>query len=117
MSKLSAAGLVLCMALLGGCAVAPGQKMDTAGLAGGQGDAGSRIQLVPITAQLIAKENAASAPPAVAQALLDYHPGKYQIGPGDVLFITVWDHPELTAPSGSQQQIYANGRLVRPDGT
>ncbi|MDT4855609.1 putative polysaccharide export protein, PEP-CTERM sytem-associated [compost metagenome] len=29
----------------------------------------------------------------------------------------MWDHPELTAPSGPQQQIEANGRLVRPDGT
>lgn len=117
MSKLSAAGLVVCMALLGGCAVAPGQKMDTAGLADGQGEAGSRIQLVPITAQLIAMENAATPRPSVPQALLDYRPGKYRVGAGDVLFITVWDHPELTAPSGPQQQIYANGRLVRPDGT
>ena len=34
-----------------------------------------------------------------------------------MLYITVWDHPALTAPSGPQQQIDANGRLVRPDGT
>ncbi|MCX7515279.1 polysaccharide biosynthesis/export family protein [Frateuria hangzhouensis] len=117
MSKFSAAGLAIILALLGGCALAPGQHMDTGSLADGQGEAGSRIALVPITPKLIAMENAAPAPPAIPQALLDYRPGKYQVGAGDVLFITVWDHPELTAPSGSQQQIYANGRLVRPDGT
>jgi len=117
MSKFSAAGLALSMALLGGCALAPGQHMNTAGLANKQGEDGSRIQLVAITPKLIAMENAAQAQSVIPQALLDYQPGKYHVGPGDVLFITVWDHPELTAPSGPQQQIGANGRLVRPDGT
>jgi len=28
----------------------------------------------------------------------------------------VWDHPELTVPSGSQQQIQSNGRTVHPNG-
>lgn len=51
------------------------------------------------------------------QELLNYKPGAYRIGANDLLYITVWDHPELTAPSGPQQQLDANGRLVRPDGT
>jgi polysaccharide export outer membrane protein len=113
MSKFTAAGLVACLALLGGCALAPGQKMDV----DGQGEAGSRVRLEPITPKLIAMENASASKATVPQALLDYRPGRYRVGAGDVLFITVWDHPELTAPSGPQQQIYANGRLVRPDGT
>lgn len=116
MSKLSAAGLAMCMALLGGCALAPGQKMDT-GSADGQGEDSSHVQLVTITPKLIAMENADAPKAVIPQPLLDYRPGKYKVGAGDVLFITVWDHPELTAPSGPQQQIYANGRLVRPDGT
>ena len=29
----------------------------------------------------------------------------------------VWDYPDLTAPSGQQQSLAANGRVVRPDGT
>lgn len=117
MNKLPAAGLALCVALLGGCALAPGQKMDTAALSSEQGDVGSRIRLVPITPKLIAMDNAAPVAPLVPAALLDYRPGSYQVGPGDMLFITVWDHPELTAPSGPQQQTVTNGRLVRPDGT
>lgn len=117
MSKLSAAGLAMCVALLGGCALAPGQQMDTAAMADQHGKSGSRIQLVPITPKLIAMENADRTQAVIPQALLDFRPSKYKIGAGDVLFITVWDHPELTAPSGPQQQIFANGRLVRPDGT
>lgn len=44
-------------------------------------------------------------------------PAEYRIGNNDVLYITVAGSPELTAPSGAQQQIDANGRLVRSDGT
>ncbi|WP_052750706.1 polysaccharide biosynthesis/export family protein, partial [Pseudomonas psychrophila] len=54
---------------------------------------------------------------SVPAELLAFKPTAYRIGANDVLYITVWDHPELTAPSGAQQQIDANGRLVRPDGT
>ena len=49
--------------------------------------------------------------------MLDYKPEPYRIGVGDSLYITVWDHPELSSPAGPQQQPGANGRLVRPDGT
>ncbi|HEY9034363.1 MAG TPA: polysaccharide biosynthesis/export family protein [Pseudomonadales bacterium] len=51
------------------------------------------------------------------QELLGYQPESYRIGPNDVLFITVWNHPELTVPSGPQFGGETNGRTVRPDGT
>lgn len=75
------------------------------------------VHLVPITPQLIATEATTNVPTAIPPALLDYHPQPYQVGPGDTLYITVWNHPELTSPAGSQQQTAANGRVVRPDGT
>lgn len=41
----------------------------------------------------------------------------YTVGPRDVLSIVVWQHPELTNPTGNSQSNTANGRLVRADGT
>lgn len=75
------------------------------------------VRVVPITPQLIASEASANPPEQLPAALVDYHPGAYEVGPGDTLYITVWDHPELTSPAGTQQQTAANGRVVRPDGT
>jgi len=53
----------------------------------------------------------------IPEELLNFEPENYVIGPNDALFITVWDHPELTAPGGSQQTNVANARVVRDDGT
>jgi polysaccharide export outer membrane protein len=77
----------------------------------------SRYRLVPITGKEIAMETATAVAPTIPQELRDFQPEPYRIGVGDVLYITVWDHPELTSPAGSQQQASANGRLVRADGT
>ncbi|HET6435059.1 MAG TPA: polysaccharide biosynthesis/export family protein [Xanthomonadaceae bacterium] len=73
------------------------------------------VKVVPITPELVATlPQAASTLPA---ELTGYRPETYHLQPGDTLIVTVWDHPELTTPAGSQQQTVANGRLVQPDGT
>lgn len=74
------------------------------------------VHLVPITPQVIANLKVSNPPASVPPALADYHPQAYRVGPGDTLYITVWDHPELTSPAGTQQQAAANGRVVQPNG-
>ncbi len=116
--KKSRAFIILSFALfVNGCVLAPGQRMSGEGLVRGTPADSSQIQLVTITPQLLTEDNAAVLSATVPQALLSYQPEPYRVGPGDTLYITVWDHPELTSPAGSQQQTAANGRLVRSDGT
>ncbi len=41
----------------------------------------------------------------------------YRVGVGDVLNIIVWNHPELSNPTGLTQDLEQQGRLVLEDGT
>jgi len=105
---------------LSGCIWAPGQHLSRTVPGPGQirTSGNDQLDLVAITPRLIAMEQAGRAGVQhVPQALLDYQPEPYRIGAGDVLYITVWDHPELTVPAGSQQQVNLAGRLVQGDGT
>ncbi|MEC4168274.1 polysaccharide biosynthesis/export family protein [Pseudomonas sp. MS-1(2024)] len=102
---------------LQGCMFAPGQYLDTSEIGTEGSPESSRVELIPITPKLIAQNAATHVSSSVPAELLAFKPADYRIGANDVLYITVWDHPELTAPSGPQQQIDANGRIVRPDGT
>ena len=108
---------VLAGLALQGCMFAPGQYLDTSEIGTEGSPESSRVELIPITPKLIAQNAATYVSSSVPAELLAFKPQAYRIGANDVLYITVWDHPELTAPSGTQQQIDANGRLVRPDGT
>ena len=108
---------VLAGLALQGCMFSPGQYLDTSEIGTEGSPESSRVELIPITPKLIAQNSATYVSSSVPAELLAFKPQAYRIGANDVLYITVWDHPELTAPSGAQQQIDANGRLVRPDGS
>src|SRR5471032_1504560 len=99
--------VMLASITLHGCMFSPGQHMDTSQLVRDGSPESSRVELIPITPKLIAMDAASQVRESVPSELLSYTPGGYRVGANDLLFITVWDHPELTAPSGPQQQIDA----------
>jgi polysaccharide biosynthesis/export protein len=101
--------------LLGGCM---GQHLSTGEMPRDNFIQTGEVKVVPITPELVATNGpAAQALAQIPPELLSYQPESYQIQPGDTLLITVWDHPELSTPAGTQQQAVANGRQVQPDGT
>ena len=118
MTRAFALGLAIAASLLlHACVFAPGQHLDTSRLADEASPESARLELVPITPKLLAVQEAGRKTESLPVELLDYRPEAYRVGPGDILHITVWDYPEMTAPSGPQQSLEANGRVVRPDGS
>ncbi len=94
---------------LGACALSPGMTFDAKHLVDPL-DPNSVAQIKEITPSLVLDDNRAR------QALLDNDgvsrlvdkAEPYRIGPGDILSIVVWDHPELVLPT----QTYAIGTGV-----
>lgn len=117
MKTLSLLAVAVLTSSLGGCIWAPGQHLSSGSLTRDSQIDNGHVQLVPITPKLLAMDQTVEESQAIPVTLLAYQPGPYRIGAGDTLYITVWDHPELTSPAGPQQATVANGRLVRSDGT
>lgn len=126
--------LVLLAALVGSlpaCAVAPGnqtydmREQSSLKLPVRQGDeiVQANVKVKPITAGLIIELEQHAKSPAAARnggsAVKDPYKNMedYRLGPGDIISITVWDHPELTIPAGSYRSAEQAGTLVAEDGT
>ena len=106
-------GIILLAVALGGCAMAPGMKMtEPAEVSGGQ-----VVRVTPITMELLNRleESRQSQVKQIAQEFAVQNL-QYLIGPGDVLQVTVWDHPELTIPAGSFRDPESSGQQVGHDG-
>lgn len=79
----------------------------------------SKVSIQRISPNLIGKLARPESPPQglpreLSDAVKDYD---YLIGIGDILNITVWDHPELTIPQGSERSPTESGNWVHSDGT
>lgn len=100
--------------LLSGCALIPGLRVSESSVFEPDG-----YRLVEITPDAIRESRKGAANPG--STLTPITPGKaageYIIGPGDVLTVIVWEHPELTNPTGEFRDPVSAGRLVGADGT
>ncbi|MBS0367650.1 MAG: polysaccharide biosynthesis/export family protein [Proteobacteria bacterium] len=134
---LLAAGVVTVLGA--GCAMVPGDRaysmreQSAIKLPVKQSDAAEpvpdNVKIKPITAELIIEQfrNAQPPKPAVSQTALAGEgrrtapvipaPPDYKIGPGDILTIIVWDHPELTTPAGQYRSADQAGTVVSENGT
>ena len=118
MKTLAIFGLLLAVA---GCTIVPGTDRDAEPgwfAEDEQPDAASLPDVIKthtITTAIL-DQNEAPAP-ELPEALADSPESyDYEVGIGDVLQITVWDHPELTIPAGSMRSAQESGNLVHSDG-
>lgn len=121
----------LLLGSLAGCAVVPGtntysmREQSSVMLPVKQADevVPANVKVKPINAELIIEQEKAlkAAGPSAASKPTPPPPkdtmADYRIGPGDILNITIWDHPELTIPAGSYRTPEQSGNLVAEDGT
>ena len=108
--------------LLSGCTTAPGSNVSSHGLfssshkntKNNQLEA-ARILITPELVKSLAQDKTALS--NASESVLTSDQYVYRIRPGDQLSVVVWDHPELTAPFGSFNNIREQGNVVREDGT
>jgi polysaccharide biosynthesis/export protein len=113
--------LLMGIALLPGCFVAPAMQMDEAAAVqrGRERTKDENFNIQLITSELVTRIALETAPPPRMTDPLaaDAASYEYRIAPYDVLMVTVWDHPELTTPTGQFRSPEENGNRVNADGT
>lgn len=85
----------------------------------GSSNLSNSVNLYPLNAESVANYRDVSQSVSQANHKLEQEISKYEyrIGVGDILNITIWDHPELTIPAGSYRSASDSGNWVHADGT
>ncbi len=115
--RCSAGVIMAAVAVLAGCAHAPGMQLNvsTPALIKAKADFftidASTLRQMQEEQQALAAATAA----ALAAAKIGASDYEYRVAAQDVLRVTVWNHPELTNPSGTRDELI--GRVVNADGT
>ncbi|XYJ89664.1 EPS I polysaccharide export outer membrane protein EpsA [Cupriavidus necator] len=90
---------ILCAALLlGGCAASPGMYFNPSSTVNAVGP-DAKPDVTPITMELVRELRGKARPTNDRVEELFATPKPYLIGPGDIISVVVWDHPELVFPT------------------
>lgn len=121
MKRIQLIPLLSAVALLSACTVVPGTNLSTSGktvVATGTVDVDQLADVYPVTPALVSQLRKApvvgKANPELNNQVSSY---EYRVGVGDILNVTVWDHPELTIPAGSYRSASEAGNWVHADGS
>jgi polysaccharide export outer membrane protein len=100
--------------------MAPGMKMNEGAAVdrGRETTKDDNFDVRPITPDLLKRLAVEPSPPRAADPLAaEAIAYEYRIAPYDVILVTVWDHPELTTPTGQFRSPEENGNRVSAEGT